>query len=118
MSHLRKSNLFVGIPRRIGKEISKALLERPGLSIRRIVSQGQATDWLSQDTDEWVVLLAGAARLLFEKGNRRVSMRPGDHVTIPAGCRHRVTWTDPDHRSVWLAVHCKAEKAKDPKRRP
>jgi len=31
--------------------------------------------------------------------------RPGDHVFLPAHKRHRVTWTDPDRPTVWLAVH-------------
>jgi cupin 2 domain-containing protein len=98
-------NLFQGIPEKIEKEISDLLLDKPGLCIRRIVSQGQTTDWLCQDTDEWVVLLKGAAKLLFKEGNREVEMGPGDHVLLPAGCCHRVAWTDPAQKTVWLAVH-------------
>ena len=32
-------------------------------------------------------------------------MGPGDWVWLPARCRHRVAWTDPDAPTVWLAVH-------------
>jgi cupin 2 domain-containing protein len=102
---LQKTGLFDRIPRKLRREISQTLFQRPGLSIHRIVSQGQTTDWLTQDFDEWVVLLSGAARLLFEKEGRARSMKPGDYIHIPAGCRHRVTWTDPAKKSVWLAVH-------------
>ena len=98
-------NLFKNIPEHIDKEISEVLLERPGISINRILSQGQVTDWLEQDFDEWVVLLSGAAKLLFEEGNREISMKPGDYLNIPAGCRHRVKWTDSAQKTVWLAVH-------------
>ena len=102
-----KGNLFNKIPKHIKKEIFDVLVKRPGLSIKRILTQGQTTDWLKQDTIEWVVLLAGSAKLLLEDGNRQVSMKSGDYVQIPAGCRHRVSWTDPRQKSVWLAVHYK-----------
>jgi cupin 2 domain-containing protein len=32
-------------------------------------------------------------------------MRPGDYVHIPAHQRHRVEWTEPDQKTVWLALH-------------
>ena len=107
MDQPTKSNLFDGIPARLEKEIFEALVERPGLSIQRILTRGQTTDWLRQDADEWVVLLLGAAKLLFEEGGREVSMKPGDYMRIPAGYRHRVSWTDPAQKTVWLAVHYK-----------
>jgi cupin 2 domain-containing protein len=102
---IRKSNLFDNIPEKIGNEVFNPLVKRSGLRIQRILSQGQTTDWQKSDTNEWVVLLAGGAKLLFEKDNREVCMKPGDYVLIPAGCRHRVSWTDPQQKSVWLAVH-------------
>jgi cupin 2 domain-containing protein len=105
MKQFTKGNLFDDIPRQIDTEIFEALVKQPGLSIQRILSQGQTTDWLKTDTDEWVFLLKGAAKLLFEEGNREVSMGSGDYVQIPAGCRHRVSWTDPAQTSVWLAAH-------------
>ena len=105
MEQLPKGDLFDNIPKHIEKEIFEALVKQPGLSIQRILTQGQTTDWLKQDTDELVVLLAGSAKLLFEEGNREVKMKPGDYVQIPAGCWHRVSWTDPGQKSVWLAVH-------------
>ena len=102
-----KGNLFKKVPGRIKKEICEVLVKRSGLSIKRILTQGQTTDWLKQDTNEWVVLLAGSAKLLFEDGARQVSMKPGDYVQIPAGRRHRVSWTHPWQKSVWLAIHYK-----------
>ena len=108
MKKFPKGNLFTKIPKHIGKEIFEVLVKRPGVSIQRILTQGQTTDWLTQDTDEFVVLLAGRAKLLFE-GNRQKSMKPGDYLNIPAGCRHRVSWTDPKQKSVWLAVRYAAE---------
>jgi cupin 2 domain-containing protein len=100
-----KTNLFSNIPTHIAKEIFETLIEKPGLKVQRILSQGQTTGWQEAGTNEWVVLLAGGAKILFE--DREVSLKAGDYLSISAGCRHRVSWTDPKQKSVWLAVHYK-----------
>ena len=105
---ITKRNIFTNIPKRVAKEKVNLLLRRRGISIKRIISHGQVTDWLKQDTDEWVILLAGKARILFEGRKREVELRDGDYLFIPAGCRHRVTWTDPKRDSVWVAVNIAA----------
>lgn len=102
------TNLFSGIPAELPHEDIEILLETPGFLLERIISAGQATppgEWYDQDTHEWVVLLAGAAGLLFAGETRVRVMRPGDYVLIPAHCRHRVEWTDPEQKTVWLALH-------------
>ena len=89
-------------------EIFEALLEKPGLRIERIISSGQATPegiWYDQEGDEWVLLLCGSAGLQIEGESSLRRLVPGDSLLLPAGCRHRVAWTDPDVKSVWLAVH-------------
>ena len=91
-----------------GDEILEELLATDAVRIERIVSTGQSTppgEWYDQENDEWVVLLSGRAQLLFENDGRTVEMCPGDYVHIPAHIRHRVEWTDPDERSIWLAIH-------------
>jgi cupin 2 domain-containing protein len=45
----------------------------------------------------------GRARVVFE-GGETLELGPGDYVNIPAHCRHRVDWTDPDTDTIWLAV--------------
>lgn len=100
-------NLFSGLPARAPEERLDDLLTRPGVRIERIVSTGQASPpgfWYEQDWDEWVVLLGGRAGLLVESGEE-VSLTPGDYLFLPAGKRHRVTWTDSEGATVWLAVH-------------
>ena len=83
----------------------RALLTRPGLRIERIVSSGQVSpDWYDQDQDEWVLLLEGGAHLLIE-GEGELVLGPGDHLLIGAHVRHRVTWTDPERPTIWLAIH-------------
>ena len=74
--------------------------------IERIVSHGQVSPdgfWYDQDEAEFVLLLAGAARLRFADGEI-AALSPGDCLEIAAHRRHRVEWTDPDQPTVWLAV--------------
>lgn len=102
------NNLFAGIPGELPQEIIEILLETPDFYLERIVSAGQATppgEWYDQETHEWVVLLSGAAGLLFEGEEEARVLRPGDYVLIPAHCRHRVEWTDPEKKTVWLALY-------------
>ena len=115
MSWLLTNNLFSGIPAEVPHEVSEILLETPGLYLERIISGGQATppgEWYDQDTHEWVVLLSGAAGLLFEGEAQARVLGPGDYVLIPAHCRHRVAWTDPGRKTIWLALHYRDETEK------
>ena len=100
-------NLFSPLPDTPAAEQIDALLSRPGLRIERIVSLGQASPpgfWYDQAEGEWVLLLAGAARLRFaDEGEARLLGR-GDWLDIAPHRRHRVEWTDPAVPTVWLAV--------------
>lgn len=101
-------NLFDRIPAELPEELFETLIRTEAVHIERIVSRGHATpegEWYDQEHDEWVLLVQGAAQLVFDDG-REVAMGPGDWLEIPARCRHRVAWTDPDQETVWLAVHC------------
>ena len=87
------------------KPISLAAL---GTKIERIVSRGQASPpdfWYDQETDEWVMVLAGRARLEIEGEETPVELGPGQWIDLPAHTRHRVAWTSDDPPTVWLAVH-------------
>lgn len=88
-----------------GGEHFEALTSREGARIERIVSRGQASPpgfWYDQDEHEWVIVLRGTARLTIE-GQPTLELAAGDWVDLPAHCRHRVEWTDPDAETVWLA---------------
>jgi len=100
-------NLLTNIPQNLPTELFETLVSTGAIHIERIVSKGHASPaegWYDQDRNEWVAVIRGAARLAFEDG-REVNMGPGDWIEIPARCRHRVAWTDPDMETVWLAVH-------------
>ena len=85
----------------------EALFARPGLRLERIVSLGQASPpgfWYDQPEGEWVLLLAGAARLRFADETEVRLVGPGDWLDIAPHRRHRVDWTDPESPTLWLAV--------------
>lgn len=75
--------------------------------IERIISTGQTTpegEWYDQEKDEWVILMQGEAKLLFEEGSE-VKMVKGDYLLIKAHQKHRVIHTSVDPPCIWLAVH-------------
>ncbi len=101
-------NLYEHIPTDIPKELFQTLAEKKGVRIERIVSGGHVTplgEWYDQGWDEWVLLVSGGATLLFGDSSAPLILKPGDHVMIPASCRHRVEQTDPLQKTIWLAVH-------------
>ncbi len=103
-----KGNIFANLPKAMPDEVMETLAEVGSVRIERIVSNGQATpegEWYDQGWDEWVLLLAGSAGLLIENEGAERTLRAGDYLMIPAHCRHRVAWTDPREKTIWLAVH-------------
>lgn len=101
-------NLFENIPEHLPDELFDTLLEKDSMRLERIVSRGHATpegQWYDQPRDEWVTLLRGSAALVIEGREAPIVMAPGDQLLLPAHCRHRVAWTDPNQDTVWLALH-------------
>jgi cupin 2 domain-containing protein len=100
-------NIFAQIPEILNAELFSELLQNKNIRIERIVSKGHTSPefgWYDQKDNEWVLVLEGAGRILFEDG-REVTMRQGDYLHIPAHEKHKVAWTDPDKLTIWLAVH-------------
>ncbi|HEV7463084.1 MAG TPA: hypothetical protein VGN85_04140 [Methyloceanibacter sp.] len=62
---VKTGNIRSDLPQRpLADEMVDLLLERSGLRIERIVSSGQVTpegQWYDQETDEWVLVVEGAA---------------------------------------------------------
>ena len=87
-------------------EVFTDLIPERGVKIERIVSRGQNSpegQWYDQDRDEWVVLIQGEAVLEYE-GGEKLRLDAGDHVLIPAHCRHRVDFTSRTPPCIWVAV--------------
>ena len=101
-------NILADIPAQLPEELSTALVQHDKVQIQRIVSRGHVSaeaEWYDQAQDEWVILLRGKAVLEFAGQTTLKKLAAGDYLLIPAHCRHRVHWTDPDIDSIWLAVH-------------
>jgi cupin 2 domain-containing protein len=101
-------NFFSRIPDAIDDEVFDTILLSDRCKIERIISMGHKSPpdyWYDQERDEWVMVLKGAAKLKFKNHNKIIEMMPGDYLLIPAHCKHRVEWTDPDVETIWLAVH-------------
>jgi cupin 2 domain-containing protein len=104
------NNLFSPLPTDLPEELTEVLAESNSIRIERIVSHSHASPegfWYDQNENEWVVVLKGKAKLLFEGDDEPLEMGPGDFVNIPAHKRHRVEWTTGDEPTIWLAVFYK-----------
>jgi cupin 2 domain-containing protein len=101
-------NLLAPVAGPLPAELSQVLFQSPQVRIERIVSRGHATpagEWFDQETDEFVVLLAGSAGLRIDGVERLIELKPGDALLLPAHRKHRVEWTDAKLDAIWLAVH-------------
>jgi len=101
-----KKNIFDNIPSNIPEEIIEILIDSDQLKVERIISKGHVSPkdfWYDQDKNEFVVLLKGSAKLLFEN-DEQIILSAGDYIFIPAHKKHRVEWTDPEIETIWLAI--------------
>lgn len=105
---MKKNNIFDAIPAQLPEECVDILLQQSGMRIERIISRGHATpsgQWYDQDSDEWVLVLAGKAGLRIEGRQEVITLNPGDYVHLRAHQRHRVEWTLENENTLWLAIH-------------
>ena len=104
---MKKTNIFKNIPNKLQDELFENIISNDQLKIERIVSQGHTTQdslWYNQDKDEWVILLQGRAIISFENEDS-VELNAGDYINIPAHKKHKVSWTLPNKKTIWLAIH-------------
>ncbi len=105
MTAPRFGSLHEGAALEQGAESFVELARAGGARVERIASRAVTDgEWYEQAWPEFVLLVAGSAKLEFADGSRR-EMKPGDWALLPALCRHRVAWTDPAGETLWLAVH-------------
>jgi cupin 2 domain-containing protein len=106
-SVMRHGNLLEALPEAgQPEEEVRELFAGGSARIERIVSNAHVSPpdlWYDQDEDEWALVIKGCAELEFDGGDRH-EMAAGDWLCIPAHTRHRVTRTDEDGPTVWLAV--------------
>ena len=102
---MKLGNLYTDCSVKAGSETFLDLLKNPKVRIERVVSKDYITPegkWYDQDQDEWVIVLEGQAKLEFE--TETIHMKKGDYVYLPAHSRHRVSWSDPNVETIWLAI--------------
>lgn len=103
------NNILKNLPGDLSNEVIELLVSSENIRIERIVSKGHITpenDWCDQDENEWVLVIKGAGKVLFENGDETL-LEEGGYINIPAHCRHRVSWTDPNTETIWLAIFYK-----------
>ena len=109
-------NLRNGIPHLLPDELFSAIVDCGLVRVERIVSRGHVSPpdfWYDQDEDELVVLVQGHARVLVQDAGE-LDLRAGDFLDLPAHTRHRVTYTDPQADTIWLAIFSAVESALEP----
>lgn len=104
---IKPQNILQNIPQSLDQELFQTLLQHNTVTIQRIVSKGHKSpesDWYDQEKNEWVMVIRGRAVLTFEDQSA-IELSEGDYIYIPSHKKHKVTWTDPNSETVWLAVH-------------
>lgn len=100
-------NIFNAIPKKLDDELCNILLQHGDVKIERIVSKGHVSPesgWYDQNHNEWVLVVKGEAILTLENADQ-IHLKEGAYYSLPAHTKHKVSWTDPDIETVWLAVH-------------
>lgn len=100
-------NLFRDVPESLPEELFETLAEHGQVRIERIVSRGHASPedfWYDQEQHEFIVVVAGSARLHIEGEPEPRELTVGDYLNIPAHQKHRVDATDASEPTIWLAV--------------
>ena len=104
---METGSIYNLIPDDLGDEVFEILAQNASVKIERIISKGHTspeTGWYDQDKAEWVIVLSGQARIVFEN-DVVVELKRGDYINIPAHKKHRVSGTSSDPETIWLAVH-------------
>ncbi len=104
---MRKGNIFLAAPNRSREEFFEPLIASGKVRIERIISHSNSSPegfWYDQEESEWVMVVSGSAAIRIEGEEQILILRAGDWIDIPPRLRHRVEWTDPVQKTVWLAV--------------
>ncbi len=103
---MKTSNILKNIPTELREEVFEKILETSEFTLERIISYGHTSPksgWYEQEHNEWVILLKGEALISFE--DKEVRLCEGDYLNIPSQTKHKVSWTKPKVKTIWLALH-------------
>lgn len=105
---MKKNNFYENINLELPEEIIESIHTGNNIRIERIISKGNISPegfWYEQEENEWIILISGSAEIQFE--NLFIKLLPGDYILIPAYEKHRVSYTDKEQLTLWLAVFYK-----------
>ena len=105
------SNLFAGFSGDGQAEQAQELFRLTAGRVLRIQSCGQVSPpgfWYEEPEDEWIAVLTGEGELEWPDGGRQ-RLKSGDWLFIPAGEKHRVSYTSSRPPCFWLAVYGRIE---------
>ncbi len=100
-------NIFAQIPKDLKNEIFEDIIKTDNLKIERIISNGHTSPksgWYESEQNEWVIVLKGEAVLSFENSDD-VKLSAGDYLNIEAYTKHKVSWTQPNTETIWIAIY-------------
>ncbi len=103
---ITQANIFENIPTDLSEEVFEKILSTSDFTLERIISHGHTSPkegWYIQKKSEWVIVLEGEAILSFQ--DKDIRLKKGEYINIPAGTKHKVSWTKPDSPTIWLALH-------------
>lgn len=103
---MSESNLFANIPQDLPEELFETIVQSDNIRIEKIVSDGHTSPqnfWYDQDQNEFVLLLQGSAIIEFEN-NESIELKVGGYQIISAHQKHRVSYTDKNKKTIWLAI--------------
>ncbi|VAW70939.1 hypothetical protein MNBD_GAMMA09-3926 [hydrothermal vent metagenome] len=106
--NIQLKSIFESIPDNISSEIFEPLIQNKNITIERIISKGHSSPesgWHNQSKNEWVIVLQGEAKIVFDDPATEVYLKSGSYLNIPAHTKHKVSWTSPGIETIWLAIH-------------
>ena len=84
-------------------EISDILIKSENVTVERIISRGNTTDWYDQIQNEYVILLQGKAVIEHENGEK-INIKKGGTLYLPARLKHRVAYTSSKPPCIWICI--------------
>ncbi|EGC81957.1 cupin domain-containing protein [Anaerococcus prevotii] len=95
-------NLLENLEFSSDEEVEEIIYEDEKMRVLRTMSLDQETDYMTQDEDELVILMAGEGSI--QTDDEIIKMKASDFLYIPHGQSHKVI---NQYRAVWFCVFIK-----------
>lgn len=95
-------NLLENLEFSSDEEVEEIIYEDEKMRVLRTMSLDQETDYMTQDEDELVILVAGEGSI--QTDDEIIKMKASDFLYIPHGQPHKVADQD---KAVWFCVFIK-----------